>query len=236
MKHVDGSNMKLQPEHNIRQFGSNPGGVHYDESGNKYYLKTPRDPLQAHTEVATSKLYNAVGIKTLNPFIHDDKHVVSAWQSAKPFGSHQSIVNHIGDNAEHHIDLAKIHHMAVITKNHDIVGLDHDNLLHGSNGIISADQGGALKFRAMGEPKEFGNDVEEIESFNHPHRNSRIFQEVHPLAHVFAANEIKKHLTDDTIDKIISEHGLGQDVADTIKGRRDKLISHYGKKNLEDLG
>jgi hypothetical protein len=224
--------MQLKKEPNS-QLGSNPGGVHYDSDNQKYYLKTPRDPKQAHVEVATSKLYNSVGINTLNPFIHNTEsgtHVVTKWQTANPFGHPDKIKDHLGDSAENHIEMAKIHHMAVITKNHDIVGLDFDNLLHSNGKVISADQGGAMMFRAMGDKKEFGNDVDEIESFKVARRpTGKVFGQVHPMAHEVAAQEIKKHLTDDTIDDIVQAHSLGSEVSDTLKTRRDLLLKHYGQ-------
>ena len=96
------------------QLGSNPGGVHYDENNQKYYLKTPDDEKQAHVEVATSKLYKSVGLKTLDPFIHKDEtgtHVVSKWQDSKPLLSQNKIHKHLGDSAENHVEFAKLHHM-----------------------------------------------------------------------------------------------------------------------------
>lgn len=216
------------------QLGSNPGGVHYDENNQKYYLKTPRNEKQAHVEVATSKLYKAVGLKTLDPFIHKDAsgvHVVSKWQDANPLLSQNKIHTHLGDSAENHVEFAKLHHMAVITKNHDVIGLDFDNILHDKHGkLVSADQGGAMMFRAMGEHKPFTSDVDEIQSFKAPHRTTgKAFSLVHPMAHEVAAKEIKKHLTDNVIDDIIHDHGLGSEVSDTLKKRRDLLLTHYGQ-------
>ena len=49
------------------QYGSNPGGVHVDNKGNKHYVKYYKDGEQAKTEALTGKIYNHMGIKTLNP-------------------------------------------------------------------------------------------------------------------------------------------------------------------------
>jgi hypothetical protein len=209
------------------QFGSNPGGISKSDSGKEFYHKTPNDPKQAHCEVGASKLYKSVGINTLNPEVHDGKHVVSPWNNdAKPFRTSDAIKSWLGDNIDHHIDLAKLHHMAVITKNHDVIGLVNDNIMRDSNeNLISADQGGSFQFRAQGGHKDFLPNVDEIESFKVPHRTTgKAFGMIHPLAFDVAAREIKNKLRDDTIDSISKEHGLD---SDTIKKRRDLLVKHY---------
>ena len=87
-----------------------------------------------------------------------------------------------------------------------------------------------MMFRAMGDHKPFTGDVDEIQSFKAPHRTAgKAFSLVHPMAHEVAAKEIKKHLTDSVIDATIHEHGLGSNVAATLKKRRDLLLAHYGQ-------
>lgn len=209
------------------QYGSNPGGIAKDEQGNEFYHKTPVDPKQAHAEVGASELYKAVGIKTLNPEVRDGKHVVSPWnKDAKPFGSPNTIKNWLGDDPKRHVNLATLHHMAVITKNHDVIGLVNDNILHDKSGnLISADQGGSFQFRAQGAHKDYTPDVDEIASFKVPHRTTgKAFGMVHPLAFDVAAKSVKDNLTDDVIDSISAKHGLN---ASTIKTRRDLLLKHY---------
>ena len=49
------------------QFGSNEGGLYSGPDGNKHYVKFYKNPDQAKVEALTGKLYNHMGINTVNP-------------------------------------------------------------------------------------------------------------------------------------------------------------------------
>ena len=156
------------------QYGSNEGGVFtHQPSGQKYYVKFPKNPEQAHVEAATASLYSAMGIKTLEPKVKQIEGrtaLVTKWQPhIKSLTSHRDYHSEIQDPKREH-ELALIHHGAIITGNRDVVGLDYTNVMknHETGELVSADQGGSMHFRAQGAQKEFSADVSDVHSFQNP--------------------------------------------------------------------
>lgn len=214
------------------QYGSNPGGVHiHKETGDKYYIKFPRNPEQAKVEVATAKIYEKLGIKTLKPDlvnVNGKIGVRTKWlENHKPIG--YGFRNKV--KPEHGEAMAKLYHGAVITGNRDAVGLEFDNILHSPSGdLLSVDQGGSMHFRAMGGSKDFhGNEIGEFESMRNPEYPSGEFfnHAVKPEHEKASLEAIKNNLTDEHIDSIINEVGLDQKHADVIKQKKALLLSKY---------
>ena len=147
------------------QYGSNEGGIYtHEPSKRKFYIKFPASPEQAHVEAATSDLYKTMGIKTLDPVVKqiDGKTaVVTPWnENVAPMKSSSNLHAAMKDPQRAH-ELALMHHAAVVTGNLDIVGLEYDNILHHKKEghLISADQGGAMHYRAQGAQKDFGPSI-----------------------------------------------------------------------------
>jgi hypothetical protein len=89
--------------------------------------------------------------------------------------------------------------------NHDVLGLENDNILTAPSGRrVRLDQGGTLEFRAMGQPKEFGHSVPEVESMMaKPSRQGyRSSQVTMPELRAQAA-EIHRTLTPERIDALV---------------------------------
>lgn len=212
------------------RLGSNDGGIfHNKATGQRAYIKFPVNPEQAKVEVATDKLYQHMGIHTLGAELHqagDRLGVRTKWlDNVKTLGT--SNQNFSEDHAK---QLATMLHAGVVTNNRDVVGLEHDNILHDGKNYISADQGGSMHFRAMGGDKPFGHEVPEIESFKNPRytvgqlHHSLVSQ--HPNVMQETAKSVKK-LSDTHIDKVFSEVGLDPKHAETVKARRDLFLKHY---------
>lgn len=213
------------------RLGSNEGGIfHHKTSGERAYIKFPANPEQAKVEVATDKIYQHLGIKTLGAELHqaDDRlGVRTKWRDdVKTLGNpHQKF------SEDHARQLATMLHAGVVTNNRDVVGLEFDNILHDGKDYISADQGGSMHFRAMGGSKEFGHEIPEVESFKNPRYtvgmlHQSIMQQ-HPHVMQETAKVVKK-LSDTHIDKVFADVGLDQKHADAVKARRDLFLSHYG--------
>lgn len=221
------------------QYGSNEGGVYtHLPSKEKFYVKFPKNPEQAHVEAATADIYNAMGIKTLNPKVKQIEGrtaLVTKWQPhIKSFTHHSQYQDEIVDPKREH-ELALIHHGAIITGNRDVVGLDYTNVMkdHKTGELVSADQGGSMHFRAQGENKEFGPDVKDVHSFQNPaYQSGRVFSKVSPEAFKKAAGALDS-LDDEKIDSIMAQHNLGH-LADVVKQRRDLLKQHYQTEPSND--
>lgn len=213
------------------QLGSNPGGIHHDEAGNKYYIKHYRNPDQAKVEALTHKIYDHMGIKTLNPELHNDSSIKSAWNehvSPKdpPFYDKPS---------EHHAkQLGKMYHAAILTKNWDLVGLQHDNIVHNkkTGDLHAIDHGGAFHFRAQGSHKDYGSDIAEKKSLRNPdlpagHVFNSAFKH-HPEAEKHGLEAVK-NIDDKKIRGFFRDSGLHNwtELHNNFMERKKKLIKSY---------
>ena len=217
------------------QYGSNPGGIFRDSSDIRHYIKFPKDPEQAKVEVATSKIFNHLGIRTLSPEVElgvpGKIGVKTKWDDNLTRIHPSEFEEHIKNNVNFKHKILDMYHASALMNNRDVVGQEFDNILLDKNTRepVSVDQGGSMHFRAMGEPKEFTREhVPELTSMLVPRR---------PTGHVFhiarilsTPEEIQNSrdklntLTDDKIDHIINESGLDKEHAETIKSRRDVIL------------
>jgi hypothetical protein len=215
------------------QLGSNPGGVHVDtKTGEKHYVKFYKNPDQAKTETLTSRIHEHMGIHTLHPEhkVIDGKHaVVTKWnEHLSKMEPHE--FEHL--NHDQQKDIGKMYHAAVLTKNWDIVGLDHDNIEKDKHTgkLHSVDAGGAFHFRAQGGPKHYGPDVDEKHTLlNRPGEASS-----HVFSTVFKQNpEAKKHgleavrkMDMSHVHKLFKNSGLSNhhELYSNFVERRNKLL------------
>lgn len=213
------------------QYGSNHGGIHMDEAGNKTYMKFPATAEQAHAEVAVAKIYNKLGIRTVSPEIinHESKTGVSSGWNSDLKSLRREDFEHLAKNPKHADALALMHHAAIITGNRDVVGLDYGNIMHDTkhDQLVSVDQGGALDHRAMGGKKEFASNIDDVESFKNPRYTvSHVFgavQEHHPEAFKRAKERLKQ-LSDAEVSETMQSHSLGHH-SDTINLRKKLLLA-----------
>lgn len=220
------------------QLGSNEGGVHHDENGVKHYVKFYKNPQQARVEVAASKIHQQMGIKTLKPFLvrkNGKVGVATKWNDDLEVRKPRAFENL---NHEQAHDIAKIHHAAVLTKNWDAVGLEHDNInFHKqTNHVYSVDHGGTFEFRAQGAHKPYGKDIDEIHSLT----SGRNEASAHVFNHTFktypeaekAGLDAVKKLRRTSVQNAFKSAGLAdhKERADTFWTRRSLLLKHYKGK------
>ncbi len=222
------------------KMGSNEGGIHKDtETGKQHYIKYYKNPDQAKTEVLTSKIYNHMGIHTLNP---EYKNINGKHAVVTDFNPHlERIKPHEFSKlpkSSHH-QLGKMYHAAVLTKNWDVVGLEHDNIMkHKHTGNLhSIDTGGSFNFRAMGGHKPYGSDIAEHDTLrNRPYEpSSEVF------SHTFANHPEAEHEGLKAVKSMDMEHvhhlfktsGISnwKDLHSNFVKRRENLISHYKGKS-----
>lgn len=216
------------------QYGSNYGGIHtHKGSGNKYYIKFPRVEEQSRVEAATSDIYNKLGIRTLNAkteLVGDRRAVITPWNPAVKSLNSPSQYHSIIKDPVRERELARMHNAAVLTGNLDVVGMDYSNVMQDTHTkeLISADQGGAMHFRAQGAPKDYLPSIEkEIKGFQNPmYESGKVFSKIPSSVLADTAKELK-NLSDSDIDSIMSQHGL-QKHAETMKQRRNLILSYYG--------
>ena len=221
----------LEPVHGT-QMGSNPGGIHKDtETGDKYYVKHYANPDHAKVEVLTGKIYDHMGIHTAKPEMHGDSGVKTKWiehlkqmppKDFEHLNSHQA--NQIG----------KMYHGAILTKNWDVVGLEHDNIVknHQTGDLHAIDHGAGFHFRARGSHKDYGPDINEKDSLRNNHEASgHVFSTTfkqHPEAERHGLESVK-NMNMDHIHNLFQNSGLHnwKDLHSNFVQRRNNLLDHY---------
>jgi hypothetical protein len=210
------------------QMGSNEGGIHHDEDGVKHYVKYYKNGDQAKTEALTGNLYHHMGIHTIQPKYHNinGKHAIVSKYNDNLEVKHPKFYDKVSKEHAHH--LGKMYHAAVATKNWDIVGLEHDNIMHDKKKghLVSIDHGGAFNFRAQGGHKDFGSDTDEKESLRQKHLPSgHVFNSAfhhHPEAEEQSKKELKASVDHKHVKKLFKDSGLSN-WKDLHKGFTDRL-------------
>ena len=163
------------------QMGTNPGGVYQDASGRRFYVKSLELPAHARNEIIAAKLYQLAGAPTLT--------YVSAKQPnqiATEFVElEKKRISQLSDKergqAQHWLG---VH---AWTANWDAAGFDGDNQGVAKGVVMTLDVGGAMEFRAQGDPKgkAFGECAGEIDTLrtdaDNPHA-TRLFGDMSAAA------------------------------------------------------
>lgn len=215
------------------QLGSNPGGFFKDGQGGEWYCKFPKSGDIAKNEILASLLYRELGLnapamklverngklgvasKNIDALMKDKAALIDG--SAK--GAREGFV----------ID--------AWLANWDSVGLLYDNMMVNEKGeAVRIDPGGALLFRAQGQPKgaAFGTTVGEMDTL----RNGQNQQAAEVFAGVTDADiaaGLRRivELSDERIDELVLQHGPGDhqqriDLAAKLIERKKDLVSRYG--------
>lgn len=126
-----------------------------------------------------------------------------------------------------------MYHGATLTKNWDIVGLVHDNVMRGANNsLVSVDQGGTFNFRAQGGHKDYGDDVAEHQSLLNPDNASgHVFLSVKsrfPEAEKGAIESVR-NLDMGKVKDEFEKSGISnwKDLHSAFVSRRDALLKKY---------
>jgi hypothetical protein len=214
------------------QYGSNDGGIHKNEAtGEKFYVKHYKNPDQGKVEALTGKIYHHMGIPTVNPERHGEDGIKSKWND----DLHKETPGFYANISKQHAhELGKMYHAAILTKNWDIVGLEHDNVMHNhkTGHLHAIDHGGAFHFRAQGSHKDYGSDIGEKESLLNPSQAAG-----HVFGHAFKAHpyaekaglEAVKNIDDDHIHHLFRESGLEnwRSLHKNFMSRKNKLLDSY---------
>lgn len=224
---------ELKPEPGTQK-GSNPGGIHTDtKTGEKHYVKHYTNGNQGKAEVLAGKIYHHMGIHTLDPEMHGDKSVKTKWNE-HVHTQHPSAYDK--PSKKHAHQLGKMYHAAILTKNWDIAGLEHDNIVHNkkTGNLHAIDHGGAFHFRAQGAHKDYGSDISEKESLRNPHNASgHVFNSAfkhHPDAEHHGLEAVKK-ISDEHVHHLFKHSGLKnwKELHHSFSERKKKLIQSYEK-------
>lgn len=219
------------------QLGSNDGAQYTDaDTGNSYYVKHYKNPDQAKTEVLTAKIYKHMGIPTTDPeyTVMDGKPtVMSKWNPELKVEHPRTFEKVSPSQAD---TIGRMYHAAVLTKNWDIIGLEHDNIMTDRAGQIhSVDQGGSMHFRARGSSKPFDAEIGEHASLrNNSEASGHVFSSAfsqHPSAETSSLQSVR-NIDDEHVKNLFKNSGLSnwKDLHNSFKARKTKLLAKYDMK------
>jgi len=213
------------------QAGSNPGGVFEAPDGTRYYVKFPKNPDHAKSEVLAAKLYELAGITA--PISR------MAVQNGKV-----GIASLMDPTLKHDVPAlssGKVHSVKAgfaadaWLANYDVAGLGFDNVMVKPSGqAVRIDVGASMEFRAQGAKKAFGPKVTETKTLLDPAINaqsSSMFAGITPAD--IAAGVAKIAAIDDhDILSAVMLHGPGtgtekKKLADTLIARKADLLKQY---------
>ena len=218
------------------QAGSNPGGFYEDENGNKYYVKYPQSDLHGENEALASELYKLLGIDSAEQRIARDGDGNLVTVSPIIPGSTSDLADRLND-PEYKKKLQEGFAIDAWLANWDVAGLVFDNVVTDENGNpVRVDPGGALLFRAMGNPKgdAFGDEVSELDTLRDPNKNSKsaaVFGDMTDAQQVASAQkllDITPDQIDELVDSMITDPAAAEKLKSTLKARRDYILERYG--------
>ena len=203
------------------QLGSNPAGVFEDQNGQRYYIKTLESPQHASNESLAACLYQLCGapvltyVRTNNPC-----EVATRWRHLD-----KTRIAHFSEDE----CLQARHWLAVHawTANWDAAGLDGDNQGVVNGVVLTLDVGGALLFRASGDPKgkAFGETVPEFQRLqsdpDNPHA-MKLFGDM-PVAEQQSALQVVTRLNDSDIRRVILDGSERERLAEKMIARKADL-------------
>ena len=200
------------------QLGSNPAGIYEDASGRRYYVKTLESFAHARNETVAARLYQLTGAPTLTyvrttapdqiatEWIQLDKKCVAHFtederrQARRWFGVH------------------------AWTANWDAAGFDGDNQGVVNGRVLTLDVGGALAFRAHGDPKgqAFGARVDELDVLRRDDGNPhavKLFGDMSQDA-IEQAIRVVVRIPDEWIHRAILDSGGSDKLAEKMIARK----------------
>lgn len=210
------------------RLGSNPGGIYRDDEGRSFYVKSLESPDIARNERLAARLYRLAGAPTLlylptqDPaqvatlFVTLEKRRLSRFSEAE----RRAAQHWLGVHAW--------------TANWDAAGHDGDNQGVAGGTVLTLDLGGALEFRAQGDPKgrAFGPKVRELDSLrsdpDNPHA-VRLFGDMAEGA-VRDAIRVVTRLADDRIRQVVAEEGGAAALADKLIARKADMAARLGQR------
>lgn len=138
--------------------GSNPAGLFEDKNGQRYYIKTLESLAHLRNEYIAAKLYQLAGVPTLTYLLtNQPDQLATKWIDLD-----KKAIHHFSEQERQQAQQWFAVH--AWTANWDVAGFNGDNQGVTENKVITLDVGGALNFRAMGDPKgkSFAFDVPEF--------------------------------------------------------------------------
>lgn len=205
------------------QMGSHPAGIYQAADGRRYYVKSLESRAHARNEIIAAKLYRLAGAPTLTYATTEDPNQVAT--QFVVFDKKRVSQLNDGERKQAQRWLG-VH---AWTANWDAAGFDGDNQAVIDGIVTTLDVGGALEFRAHGDPKgkAFGTSVGELDTLrsnkDNPHA-VRLFGGMSP-SDIDAAIAVVTRIRDESIRQAVDENGGGAALADKLIARKADMAN-----------
>lgn len=200
------------------RMGSTPAGVYRDGAGRRFYVKSLETPAHVLNEMLAAGFYRLAGAPTL-----------TCLRTTEPDRIATALVDldkrHIARfSADERRQAQAWFGVHAWTANWDAAGFDGDNQGVLGGVVTTLDLGGALEFRAQGDPKgrAFGTCVREIDTLrtdpDNPHA-VRLFGDMSP-ARINEAIAVVTRIPDDAIRRMVAATGGQAALAEKMIARK----------------
>ncbi len=211
------------------QLGTNPAGIYQDEFGRRYYVKTLESAAHARNEFIAAMLYQLAGAPTLKYVrTREPDQIATEWLELD-----KKCVAHLNES-----ERKQAQHWFVVhawTANWDAAGFNGDNQGVANGKVLTLDVGGALAFRAHGDPKgkAFGNRVDEIDLLRNDDSNPHavmLFVDMSP-EEIKQAIMVVVRIPDEQIRQLILDSGGSQNLAEKMIARKADMARRVRGNN-----
>ncbi|MCK9354470.1 MAG: cyclin-dependent kinase inhibitor 3 family protein [Gallionella sp.] len=204
------------------QLGTNPAGIFQDDSGRRYYVKTLDSPAHARNEFIAAKIYQLAGAPTLT-YVRTNApdQIATEWIEFD-----KKCVAHLSESERKQAQ--QWFGVHAWTANWDAAGFDGDNQGVVNGQVLTLDVGGALAFRAHGDPKgmTFGIRVDELDVLRSDDGNPhavRLFADMGP-DEIRQAIMVVIRIPDEQIREVIITSGGSHTLAEKMIARKADMV------------
>lgn len=203
------------------QLGSNTAGIFQDDTGRRYYVKTLESVAHARNEMLAARLYQLAGAPILSylPTQAPDQ-IATVWVTLDK----SCVARFSAKERKQAQQWLGVH---AWTANWDAAGFDGDNQGVVNGQVLTLDVGGALAFRAYGDPKgqAFGTSVDELDTLRkhacNPHAAS-LFADMGCDAIHQAVMKVVR-IPDAQIRQCIIDHGGSRSLVEQMIARKNDM-------------
>ena len=200
------------------QIGSNPAGIYQDAHGCRYYVKTLDSAAHVRNELIAARLYQLAGAPTLT-YLHtkEPEQIATLWLPLE-----KSRISQFSEGERQQAQ--RWFGVHAWTANWDAAGLHGDNQGLYQGQVVTLDVGGALAFRAHGDPKgkAFGSEVNELDTLRNDPQNPHALTLFGNMSDEALAQAIRivVAIPDEAIRQVIMAHGGALSLADKMIARK----------------
>jgi hypothetical protein len=211
------------------QLGSNAAGIFQDHSGRRYYVKTLESAAHARNEMLAAKLYQLAGAPTLTYVpTQAPNQIATVWLALDK----RRVARFSASERKQAQQWLGVH---AWTANWDAAGFDGDNQGIVNGQVLTLDVGGALAFRAHGDPKgqAFGTCVNELDMLRNAEDNphaARLFADM-GQGEIDQAIMKVAQIPDEQIRQCILGNGGSPSLADKMIARKNDMAQRLGNQS-----